>query len=151
MIELNIESPTTCYIENPSTDEISRLKRHLTYSDTSAAFNLKSLNQNRWLQTNKPQTFLLRKQELEAKLKVCMLKFSSENQKYWFHPGSIAYLNELFSFSYVSDVCLIRFSNIVIAFSNVIFSNLLVKFAKRVFVLSGFDSQIKNPLRDLIA
>lgn len=104
MIELSIETPTTCYIENPSSDEISRLKHHLTYSDTSAAFNLKNLKQNRWLQTNKPQTFQLRKQELEAKLKVCMLKFSSESQKYWFHPGSISYLNELFSFNIKNNI-----------------------------------------------
>lgn len=98
MIKITIQNPTTCFLENPSSDEISKLKQSLTYNDTSAAFNLKALVQNRWLQANKPETFLLRKQELESKLKTCMLKYDDQLHKYYFHPGSIPYLSDKFRF-----------------------------------------------------
>jgi superfamily II DNA or RNA helicase len=98
MIKINIESPTVCFLENPSSDEISILKDSLTYNDTSAAFNLKALKENRWLQSNHPHTYQIRKQELESKLKTCMLQFDSKTQKYHFHPGSIPYLSDQFNF-----------------------------------------------------
>lgn len=98
MIKIDIESPTVCFLENPSSDEVSILKDSLTYNDTSAAFNLKALKENRWLQSNHPHTYQIRKQELEAKLKTCMLQFDLKTQKYHFHPGSIPYLSNQFSF-----------------------------------------------------
>lgn len=98
MIKINIENPTKCYIEEYSSDDIARLSKALTYNDNSAMFNLQALKKNRWLQENKPHTFLARKAELEAKLKTCMLKFDTEKQKPWFHPGSLAYLDK-FNFS----------------------------------------------------
>lgn len=97
MIKISIESATKCYIDEYSSDEISRLKAALTYNDTSAMFNLQNLKKNRWLQENKPHTYELRKAELEAKLKTCMLKFDTEKRKPWFHPGSLSYLKN-FSF-----------------------------------------------------
>ena len=104
MIKVNIKNPTVCFLENPSSDELSRLKNSLTYSDTSAAFNLKALKENRWLQINKPETFLLRKQELEAKLKTCMLQFDIEKGKHYFHPGSLPYLNDQFNFEIKNEI-----------------------------------------------
>jgi superfamily II DNA or RNA helicase len=98
MIKISIESPTVCFLENASSDEISRLKGHLTYNDTSAAFALKNLKENRWLQSNKPETFRIRKEELERKLKTCMLQYCSEKNKYWFHSGSIPWLKTTFNF-----------------------------------------------------
>ncbi len=104
MIKINIENPTACFLENPSSDEVSRLTTYLTYNDTSAAFALKNLKQNRWLQANKPETFKIRKEELERKLKTCMLQFCSEKKEYWFHPGSIPYLKDVFKFDLKNNI-----------------------------------------------
>lgn len=104
MIKINIENPTTCFLENPSSDEVSKLMSYLTYSDTSAAFALKNLKQNRWLQANKPETFKIRREELEKKLKTCMLQFSSTKARYWFHPGSIPYLKNIFNFNIKNNI-----------------------------------------------
>lgn len=104
MIKINIENPTTCFLENPSSEEVSKLMSYLTYSDTSAAFALKNLKQNRWLQANKPETFKIRREELEKKLKTCMLQFSSIKAKYWFHPGSIPYLKNIFNFNIKNNI-----------------------------------------------
>ena len=93
MLKINIENPTKCYIEKYSSEEISLLRKALTYNDNSAMFNLQALKKNKWLKDNRPHTFNTRKAELEAKLKTCMLKFDTNEQKPWFHPGSIPYLN----------------------------------------------------------
>lgn len=98
MIKISIISPTKCYVENASSDEISRLSAALTYTDTSTAFALKKLNKNRWLKTQRPHIFSERKKELEAKLKANMLQFDVNTGKYWFYPGSISYLNSKFNF-----------------------------------------------------
>lgn len=104
MIKISIQNPTVCFLENPSSDEVNKLSTYLTYNDTSAAFALKNLKQNRWLEANKPETFKIRKQELERKLKTCMLQFCSEKGKYWFHPGSIPYLKDVFNFKLESNI-----------------------------------------------
>jgi len=92
MLKITITSPTKCFIENPSKDDLALIKDKLTYTDTSAVFNLKNLNKNKWLKENKPYTFENRKKELEAKVKNCMLNFDQKSGRYWFHPGSISYL-----------------------------------------------------------
>ncbi len=104
MIKINIQNPTVCFLENPSSDEINKLASCLTYNDTSAAFALKNLKQNKWLQANKPETFRIRKEELEKKLKTCMLQFCSKEGKHWFHPGSIPYLKNIFNFDLKNNI-----------------------------------------------
>lgn len=103
MIKITLETPTKCYLENFTSEEILLLRKNLTYKDTSATFALKKLKENRWLQSNFPDTFLQRKKELESKLKTCMLKFD-ENQKLWFHPGSIPYLANRFDFDILNRI-----------------------------------------------
>ena len=94
MIKITITSPTKCYVDNATSDEVSKLSTALTYRDTSSAFALKKLMKNNWLKNSRPHTFNERKKELEAKLKTCMLQLDPESGKYWFHPGSIPYLNK---------------------------------------------------------
>jgi superfamily II DNA or RNA helicase len=104
MIKITIESPTVCFIENASSDEISRMSFQLTYEDTSAIFALKKLKENKWLQSYKPETFKNRKEELEKKAKTCMLNFCTDSQKHWFHPGSISYLKNFFNFDIKNNI-----------------------------------------------
>jgi superfamily II DNA or RNA helicase len=94
MIKITTVSPTKCYVENPTQDQLAFLKRELTYTDTSIVFALKKLKENKWLQKKYPETFRIRKQELEDSLETCMLQFDHENGKYFFYPGSIPYLKE---------------------------------------------------------
>lgn len=93
MIKINTISPTKTIIEKASPEELLDLKKALTYKDTSVAFNLKKLKENRWLQSNYPDTFKKRKKELEGQLSTCMLK--RDGDKLWFHPGSLPYINGL--------------------------------------------------------
>jgi superfamily II DNA or RNA helicase len=93
MIKINTISPTKTIIEKASPEELVDLRAALTFKDTSVAFNLKKLKENRWLQSNYPDTFRKRKQELEGQLSTCMLK--KDNGKFWFHPGSLPYIRGL--------------------------------------------------------
>jgi len=102
MIKVTIENPSECYIENSVPDEIEVFKKELTYTDTGVMFNLKALNKNIWLRQNKPDIFEIRKKELESKLTTCMLKF--KNGKYYFHPGSIPYMEDKVNFTVVNNV-----------------------------------------------
>ena len=92
MIKINTISPTKSLIEKCSPEQLELLRKALTYSDTSVAFNLKKLNENKWLQVNKPNVFNERKRELEKNLSTCMVKYDDTYKKFWFHPGSIPYL-----------------------------------------------------------
>lgn len=100
MIKITTTNPSQCYIENSSPEELSTLKQALTYTDTGVMFNLKALKKNHWLRQNKPHTYSLRLEELEAKLTTCMLKFDEEKGQYWFRPGSLAYIIQNMDFNY---------------------------------------------------
>jgi superfamily II DNA or RNA helicase len=91
MIKINTISPTKTYITEGSIEILSMLRKDLTFSDTSVAFNLKKLKDNKWLQQNHPATYDARVKELQAKLKTCMLKRDEDG--FSFHPGSIPYLS----------------------------------------------------------
>lgn len=104
MIKITTISPTKSLIEEISPQDLDILKRTLTYNDNSAVFNLKKLKENKWLRINRPDIFESRKQELEAKLKTCMIYFDTDYEKYSFHPGSIPYLNSKLTISESSQV-----------------------------------------------
>lgn len=95
MIKINTILPTKTLIEECNEYALDILRKELTYNDTSIAFNLKKLNENRWLQSNYPDTFRKRKAELQSKMSTCMLKYDNKVGKYWFHPGSISYLKDV--------------------------------------------------------
>jgi len=103
MIKINTISPTKTLIENCDTETLNLLRKALTYSDTGVAFNLKKLKENKWLELNHPDTFKKRKAELEGQLSTCMLKYDSNSNNFWFHPGSIPHLKG-FSFEEIGGV-----------------------------------------------
>jgi superfamily II DNA or RNA helicase len=92
MLKIKIKTPTLAIIENPTLDQIKYIQKTSSYNDTSAAFALKNLSNNRWLKTNKPDIFLARKKELEQKIKNCLLK-QDEHGNYVIQPGFLPYLN----------------------------------------------------------
>ena len=103
MIKIKTVSPTKTLIKECDSNTLNLLRKELTYSDTSIAFNLKKLKENKWLQLNYPDTFIKRKQELEKKLSTCMLKYDYQENSYFFHPGSIPYLQG-FSFEELEKI-----------------------------------------------
>jgi superfamily II DNA or RNA helicase len=103
MIKIKTVSPTKTFIEECDSNTLELLRKALTYNDTSVAFNLKKLNENKWLRLNKPHIFNVRKKELESNLSTCMLQYDSNINKYWFYPGSISYLTD-FTFKETKEV-----------------------------------------------
>lgn len=103
MIKINTISPTKTIIKECDTETLNLLRKALTYSDTGVAFNLKKLKENKWLQSNYPDTFRKRKAELEGQLSTCMLKYDSNSNNFWFHPGSIPHLKG-FSFEEIEGL-----------------------------------------------
>lgn len=92
MLKITIKTPTKAILENPTLDQIKYVQKMSSYNDTSAAFALKNLSNNRWLKMNKPDVYLERKRELEQKIKNCLLK-QDENGNYIIQPGFLPYLN----------------------------------------------------------
>lgn len=103
MVKIKTISPTKTLIEECDTATLNSLRKGLTYKDTGVAFNLKKLKENKWLQSNYPDTFKNRKAELESQLSTCMLKYDSNSNKFWFHPGSIPYLPD-FTFKEIDGI-----------------------------------------------
>lgn len=101
-MEIEKVTATKCYIKNASQSEIDSLKKDLTFTNTSVAFNIKSLKENRWLQKNRPHTYNQRLAELQPQLKTCLLK--SDSYGYWFNPGSIPYLDKDYDFEILNEI-----------------------------------------------
>jgi len=94
IMKITIENPTKAVIKQATSDEISNLKSRLSYKNTSVAFNIKKLKENRWLQSNHPHTYKTRLQELQKQLNGCVLKLDVSTGNHWFYPGAIPYISD---------------------------------------------------------
>ena len=93
-MEVDIVSPTKCFVSSSDPNEMLRLKKELTYTNKNAAFNLKKLNENRWLRDNRPYTYKKRLTEIKSQMKGCLLKFDPDTQSLWTYPGILDYLDK---------------------------------------------------------
>lgn len=95
MIKINTISATKSIILNADSQEISSLRKQLTYTDTGIQFNIQKLKQNKWLQRERPHTYQTRLKELEATKTTCMIRLDEKTGSYYFPPGVIPYLKGL--------------------------------------------------------
>lgn len=90
-MDIVIESPTKARVLGLTPDEVSRLSKVLTYTNTSISFQLKNHLKNHWWKKKDPITYEEKESELKAKLRDCLLKQDSSG--YWIRPGSIPHVH----------------------------------------------------------
>ena len=89
-MDIVIESPTKALVSDISSEDIQKLSKILTYTNTSIAFQLNKHLKNRWWKKKDPILYDEHTEKLRAKLKGCLLE--KENDQYWIRPGSIPHL-----------------------------------------------------------
>lgn len=99
-MKIIIESPIKAHILDLTSDEISKLSKALTYTNTSISFQLKDHLKNHWWRRKDPITYEEKEKELKAKLKDCLLKHDGAD--YWIRPGSIPHIP--FSYNVINKV-----------------------------------------------
>jgi superfamily II DNA or RNA helicase len=90
-MKATIVHPTKALITaNPS--DIEKIRKALTYRNTSIAFVLNKHKNNRWWKQKNPVTWRERLDELQAQLMACL--FFQQGSQYWVRPGSLPYLSD---------------------------------------------------------
>lgn len=89
-MDIVIKTPTKAIIKNITKDEVEKLSKALTYTNTSISFQLKKHLKNRWWKQKNPVTYQEKEDELRAKLKGCLIEHDGED--YCVRPGSIPYI-----------------------------------------------------------
>lgn len=92
-MKITIKTPTKAHID-ASPEELVKLKKFLTYSNTSAQFQYKKHLKNIWWRQKDPSGWQARAQELKMEIDVCLVFF--EDQNTCIRPGSISYIQKEF-------------------------------------------------------
>lgn len=92
-MKFNIISPTKALVEGASSEDLARLTKQLSYTNTSAQHKVKRLYNNHWYRGKNPDAWKLQLEALKKTVHNCLL-FSGVDSHY-IHPGSISYLSEL--------------------------------------------------------
>jgi superfamily II DNA or RNA helicase len=91
-LKITIVNPVRANLSEYNDLELIILKKQLTYINKSILFNIKKLKENQWLRSHKPYIFESRLNELNKKLRNCVVFQDIENGINWIRPGSIPYI-----------------------------------------------------------
>ncbi len=89
-MKIRFETPSKAYLEGQF--NFDAIRKALSYANTSHAFQLKKLTQNRWFKQKDPQGWAAAVKETKAKINGCLL-FEDANG-FYVRPGSLPYLVE---------------------------------------------------------
>jgi superfamily II DNA or RNA helicase len=100
-LKVNISSPTKAFLSEYSDDDLSFLKKQLTYTNTGIQHLIKRHYSSHFWKSRNPDTWGERLKELQTNLKKCLV--FEEDGKYYIRPGSIPYLSG-FNLEVVNEV-----------------------------------------------
>jgi len=100
-MKLRIATPTKAFIEQIEPDELERLIRALSYTNTAAAHDVKRHINNKWLRIGNPEAWAAKYEKLKKLVKNTLV--FEENGKKYIRPGSIPYLTN-FAIESTSEV-----------------------------------------------
>lgn len=90
-MKVNIASPTKAFLSDYSDDDLSFLKKQLTYTNTGIQHLIKRHHSSHFWKNRNPDTWEERLKELQVSLKKCLV--FEENGQHYIRPGSIPYLS----------------------------------------------------------
>jgi superfamily II DNA or RNA helicase len=93
-MRLTITTPTVAILSSYTPDELSAVRRILSYKDMSVLFEIKRLSKQQWFKKKNPEAYAAKLAELKRQITVCLV-FCNEQGQYWIRPGSISYLTNV--------------------------------------------------------
>lgn len=91
-MRFQIETPTRAYLQDFSADQLETLKTELTYTNTSAAHDVKRHYNNMWLRRKDGDAWQKKLDELKSKVKNTLV-FTAEDGRLYIRPGTVPYLD----------------------------------------------------------
>lgn len=92
-MHFNIVSPTKAVVEQATIEEMGRLTKQLSYTNTSTQHQLKRHYANHWFRSKNPDGWAKTLEELKADVHHCLV-FADVSADY-IRPGSITYLTDV--------------------------------------------------------
>lgn len=89
-MKAEIVHPTKALISLEKGDDLGKLTKLLTYTNTSISFQLKKTKNNYWWKQRNPHTWAEAVRNLEKQMYPCLLY--SQGSQYWVRPGILPYL-----------------------------------------------------------
>ncbi len=89
-MKLHTVSPTKSYLVEYTQEELSDLRKALTYTNTSIQHLIKRHSKNHFWKSRNEESWQLKQDELKKDLKKCLV--FEEEGKFYIRPGSIPYL-----------------------------------------------------------
>jgi superfamily II DNA or RNA helicase len=98
-MRFELETPTRAYIsDNPNTEELEKLVKELTYTNTAAAHDVKRHYNNMWLRRKDGDVWQKKLDYLKSLVKNTLI-FTADDNRQYIRPGSIPHLETTFSLS----------------------------------------------------
>jgi superfamily II DNA or RNA helicase len=101
-MQIIIKTPTKAIIESSTAEEIEKLKKALTYTNSSVQFLLSKHRQNYRLKSSSPDYYYKQEKELLSQLRTCLLYRDREGND-WTFPGILPYLQSKFNIEIVRN------------------------------------------------
>lgn len=101
-MQIIIKTPTKAIIESSSQDEIDKLAKMLTYTNTNVQFLLQKHRSNFRLKQSSPEYYRRYESELLSQLRTCLL-FRDRSGQNWTYPGIIPYLESKFDIKIIRN------------------------------------------------
>lgn len=92
MMKLNVVDPCRAFIESATDEEMVKLTKQLSYTNTAAAHQVKRLFNNHWFRNKNKEAWETQLNELKKTVHNTLI-FDSDQGKF-IRPGSIVYLND---------------------------------------------------------
>ena len=89
-MDIVIQSPTRAVIKNIASDDLGRLQKALTYTNSSISFQLSKHIKNRWWKQKDPVGYQEQTDKLNTKVRDCLVKY--DKGEHWVRPGSIPHI-----------------------------------------------------------
>lgn len=94
-MKFDVVSPIQAFVNNASDEDLERLRKELSYKNTSNAHLLKRVYNNRWLRSQHPEQWKAEIEHLKSEINKSLV--FEQNDRLYIRPGSISHLDGKFS------------------------------------------------------
>lgn len=91
-MDITIKNPMKAIISNTTREELEKVQKALSYTNTSVSFQISKHYKNRWFKQKDPIGWQAALDEMLPKAKGCLLDYDGTD--YWVRPGSVSHLSK---------------------------------------------------------
>src|SRR5574337_527168 len=93
MLTFDIKTPTRAYLVDPTPEDLERLRKELTYTNTAASYDVKRHYKSTWFRRNNPDGWEKKLEELKSKVKNTLI--FEDGDRLYVRPSSLNYISDI--------------------------------------------------------